>query len=626
MQEGRTATHRSSIAPGILALAWPTLCGQLAVMAYGVIDTIMTGHASAADLAAMGVGASVYASVFMSLMGVVSALNPIIAQHYGAQRERTIGASYVQGLWLGLLLSAVGFPLLAFPELWLAYVAPAPNVKALVTPYLRILSLALPASLMFRAMYALNTAVSRPKVTMALQVIGLVLKIALNAVLVFGHLGLPKLGAVGCALASLIVYWALFLLGWAYTHLDPSYRRFAIRFAWPRWVALKEQLHLGVPMGLSYALEATSFTFMALLIARLGTSVMGGHQIVMNLAALCYQLPFALAVATATLTAQALGADDRLRARKAAFTGMRIGVSVAALSAFTVWALRRPIVELYTNDDGVATVALSLIGYMISFHVFDALQGITGFVLRAYKIAIVPTVIYGVALWGLGLVGGYFVAFYPVLGAPRGAAGMWLMQAVALGLTSLLLLSFYLWVLKQQRPAASWRAPSVRSSQSGLMPLSSIWAGPTIVLATAVGLVDRWRQRPAQRQLKQATLRAALDVYKAAWEQQDAQRILTIFTTDAVYHERVLQEPIRGHEGIAAYWQEKVLNGQDRISFTLLNTYIVGTTGIAEWEVYFDDCLQRKRKHMKEIAILEFVDGKIASLREYWASEVIGEL
>jgi ketosteroid isomerase-like protein len=153
-----------------------------------------------------------------------------------------------------------------------------------------------------------------------------------------------------------------------------------------------------------------------------------------------------------------------------------------------------------------------------------------------------------------------------------------------------------------------------------------LWVPPTIALAAAVGLAYWWLWRPAQPQLRKATLMAALDVYKTAWEEQDSELILTIFTEDAVYHERVLQEPIRGHEGIAAYWNEKVVKGQGRISFTLLNTYIEGTTGIAEWEVSFDDVVQRQRKHMKEIAILEFIDGKIASLREYWASEVIGGL
>jgi ketosteroid isomerase-like protein len=157
------------------------------------------------------------------------------------------------------------------------------------------------------------------------------------------------------------------------------------------------------------------------------------------------------------------------------------------------------------------------------------------------------------------------------------------------------------------------------------MPLV-LWVAPTIILASTVGLAIWQLCRRACPELSTATLRAALDVYKNAWEQQDSELILTIFTRDAVYHERVLQEPIRGHEGIAAYWREKVVKGQGRISFTLLKTYIDGSTGIAEWEVHFDDLVQRKRKRMKEIALLEFVEGKIASLREYWTSEVIGEV
>jgi ketosteroid isomerase-like protein len=153
-----------------------------------------------------------------------------------------------------------------------------------------------------------------------------------------------------------------------------------------------------------------------------------------------------------------------------------------------------------------------------------------------------------------------------------------------------------------------------------------LWAAPTIALATAICLACWWFWRPAEPQLTKATLMAALNVYKAAWEQQDSNLLLTIFTKGAVYHERMLQEPIRGHEGIAAYWQDKVVKGQARIRFTLLNTYIEGATGIAAWEVYFDDVVQHTRKHMKEIAIFEFVGGKIASLREYWASEVIDAL
>jgi ketosteroid isomerase-like protein len=111
----------------------------------------------------------------------------------------------------------------------------------------------------------------------------------------------------------------------------------------------------------------------------------------------------------------------------------------------------------------------------------------------------------------------------------------------------------------------------------------ALWTAPGIALGIAISLACRWFWRPAQSQLRKATLIAALDVYQTAWEQQDSELILTIFTQDAVYHERLLQEPMRGHEEIAAYWQEKVVKGQGRISFTLVNTYIEGTVAIAEW-------------------------------------------
>lgn len=197
----------------------------------------------------MGFGASVYASVFMGLTGVISALNPIVAHHYGARRWEAIGRSYVQGLWLALLLSLFGMPLLAFPGPWLGHIQVDPDVKILVTRYLRLLSLALPATLLFRATYAFNVAVSRPKVMMIVQVAGLGLKVGLNYALIFGHFGLPRLGAVGCGLSSLIVWWSLFLMGWTYTHLDPWYRRFAIVLARPRGTPCWSISGWGCPSG-----------------------------------------------------------------------------------------------------------------------------------------------------------------------------------------------------------------------------------------------------------------------------------------------------------------------------------------------------------------------------------------
>jgi MATE family multidrug resistance protein len=435
-----------SIARGIFVQARPIFVGQVAVMLYGVVDTVLTGHASATDLAAMGLGTGVYSSVFVSLLGAINALNPIIAQHHGGRRHVAIGASYVQGLWLALLLSIAGGLFLAFPEPWLAWVQAPPTVEAVVTRYLRVLSLALPASLMFRAIAALNIAVARPEVVMRMQVVGLALKVVLSYLLIFGAFGMPRLGAVGGATASAIVFWTLLLVAWAHIRRDPFYRRFHIHWSWPHWTVLRELLRLGVPMGLSYALEATSFTFITVLVARLGTNVMGGHQIVANLAALCFMVPLSLAVATATLTAHAIGAEDDAGAQRTAATGIMIAVIASAVLALSVWMLRGLIVRLYTSDFAVAAVALTLVPYLAAFHVFDALQTAVGFVLRAHKRAVAPTVIYAMTLWGVGLVGGYHLAFRGLWGLPWGVTGMWLMQSVGLALAGLLLLGLYLWL------------------------------------------------------------------------------------------------------------------------------------------------------------------------------------
>ena len=412
-------------------------------MAFAVVDTVLSGHASSVDLATLGLGLSVYFTVFVGLMGATSALNPIVAQHFGGERLAAIGATYVQGLWMALVLSAVGMMPLLFASMWLPWLHAPSEVEAHVARYLRVLALGLPGALMFRAIYAVNTAVSRPHVVMALQLTGLVLKVCLSTLLILGGFGLPRMGAMGAAVASVVVFWALFLIGFSYMRRSPFYDRFTIHWAWPRWSAQREILRLGIPMSLSYALESTSFTAITLLAARLGTTVMGGHQVVANLAALCFMLPLSLSVATATLTAQAIGAEDPRRARETALTGMRIGALVATLTVLMLWTLRGSIVGLYSRDPAVVAMALTLIPYLAAFHFFDALQTVASFVLRAYRRAIAPTVIHASALWGVGVIGGYLVAFGGIFGSPWGIAGMWLMQSVALALAALLLVGFY---------------------------------------------------------------------------------------------------------------------------------------------------------------------------------------
>ncbi|MCS3508530.1 MATE family efflux transporter [Achromobacter sp. JUb104] len=441
---------------GIAKQAWPVLISQWAGISFGVLDTAMTGHSSASDLAAMALSASIYITVFVGLMGVVHALIPILAQHYGAGNNDEVGRSWGQGVWLALGLSMVGAVLMLFPDVWLSMSGDvAPGVRERIGSYLQALVLALPAALVFRTIYALGTSVSRPKLVMAINLSAIAFKAFFNWLLIYGNLGLPAMGATGAGLATAIVSWMSLGLGlWVITH-DRFYRRFNLRIGKPDWKTLKELLRLGVPMGGSYLVEVSAFTFMALLVAREGTYVTGGHQIMSNLAALCYMMPMALGVATAALTAQAIGAGNLAHAHRTGMAGLALGLIGALLTSAVLLVGRPLILAAYTDDIGVAAVATTLLAVLPLFHLFDSMQCINSYLLRAYKVAVVPLLLQVVALAGVGLVGGWWFGFGPgrggldgirnvlLPGSPEGAGSMWLMAMVGLALSAILLHIWY---------------------------------------------------------------------------------------------------------------------------------------------------------------------------------------
>ncbi len=450
MNQASSAPDPRRPAAQIAALAWPILVGQLAVIANGVLDTAMTSRYSATDLAALSIAVSIYVSVFVGANGVLYALAPIVGQLYGARRLAAIGAEIRQGLWLAGFLTAGGCLILLFPQPLLSLAQASPELNAKASSYLQILALALPASLGFRIYGAFNTAIARPRAVMLIQVAALALKVPLNAWFIFGGLGLPAMGGPGCALATALTAWLSLAAGWAILRWSPSYREFMLFGAGlgrPQWQAQRTLLRLGIPMGLSYLIEVSAFTFMALFIARLGETAVAGHQVTANFTTVLYMLPLAIASASGTLVAHALGARDPALARRIGNTGIRLAAGIAAGAGVAVWLGRETIVRAYTPDPAIIATALPLFAFVGFYHFFDALQVSAAYILRAYRITLVPTVIYALMLWGVGLGGGYLLGFDLLgmaPGLPAGAAGFWLGNSASVLLAAL----FLLWYLR----------------------------------------------------------------------------------------------------------------------------------------------------------------------------------
>lgn len=442
----------------ILPLAWPVLVGQLAVLAFGTVDTVLVARASALDLAALAIGGAAYITVFIGLMGVVLAVGPIAGQLFGANQLHDAGRQLHQAGWLALALSVIGCAALLFPQPFLALSRASPEVGEKVQGYLAALAFALPPALLFTAFRGFNTSVSRPKIVMAVQLVGLALKVPLSALLVFGwgeHV--PALGATGCGIATALVMWGQFAVAVWIVRRDGFYAPFGLHtggISPPERASLVALVKLGVPMGLSVLIEVTGFTFMAFFIARMGTTPVAGHQLASNLVAMLFMVPLSLGNATATLVAQRIGAADLPDARRLGWHGLQIALLIAAGLGTTVYAAREGVLGLYTGNAAIVAAAMPLLAWVAVFHIADAGQALTSFVLRAHRITTVPLLIYAFAIWGVGLGGGFVLGFDTLGLAPpalHGARGFWAAATLGLAIAALGLGGFLQWVLRQRQ-------------------------------------------------------------------------------------------------------------------------------------------------------------------------------
>jgi len=442
--------------PRILELATPILLGQLAVIAFGVMDTAMTARYSTDDLAALGMASSIFISVYVGLTGILSALNSIGGRLYGAEKFLEIGEHTRQTLWLGLLTSLVGIFVLLHPGLFIAIGDVSPVIEQKARLYLEILAFATPGTMIMRTYMAFHNAISKPKVITMMQIAGLMLKVPLNYLFIFGGFGIPALGGPGCALASVIVqwFWVISITILILTH--SRYKPFGLftKWSWPNFLMIWDILKLGGPIGFSYLIEVTSFAFMALFIARFGTSVLAGHQVIANMGTVLYMVPLSLSIATMTVVAQHLGAKQTLEAEQVGWSAVIFIATMSVLMGIIVWFFQDQLLDLYSPRPDSRIMAKKLFIFIAIYQIADALQVTAAFILRGYQVAFWPMLIYAVSLWGVGLLGGYLMAFgmVPVPEYFHGAAGFWAGNSISLAVAaSMLLILFRVTALKIEK-------------------------------------------------------------------------------------------------------------------------------------------------------------------------------
>ncbi|MCF7529253.1 MATE family efflux transporter [Neisseria lisongii] len=422
----------------LIVLAVPMLLAQVAQVGIGFVDTVMAGGAGKDDLAAVALGSSAFSTIYITFIGIMTALNPLIAQLFGAGKHSEVGETGRQGLWFGLLLGLFGMLLM-----W-AVIVPFQNwltlsdyVENMMAQYMLFTGLAMPAAMVHRALHAYASSLNRPRVIMLVSFAAFVLNVPLNYAFVYGKFGLPALGGAGCGVATALVFWfSAAALGLCIAK-QRFFRPFGLTtaFSKPDWAALKNIGKLGAPIGLSYFLEASAFSFIVILVAKLGEDYVAAQQVVISLTGMIYMVPQSVGSAGMVRVGFALGQRDFALARYLSGVSLVLGWALAVVTALGLVLLRFPLVEMYTDDAVVVSVAAAVLLFAALFQLADCTQCIASYALRGYKITNVPMMIHAVAFWGFGLLPGYLLAYY----FEMGIYGFWTALIVSLTIAALAL-------------------------------------------------------------------------------------------------------------------------------------------------------------------------------------------
>ncbi len=431
---GRASVWRRELR-AVVAIAAPAALTQLGLMFMGVVDTMMLGRYSAEAMAAAALGHNVSMCVMIVGMGLLLAIDPLVAQPWGAGDRRRVRAHFQQALML-----AVGFSLPIGLLLWkvdpiLTLFGQDPVVAALTGDYVRTLILGVPLFLMFVALRQGLQAMDVVRPTLVAILLANVLNAIANWVLIFGRYGLPELGVVGSAWATTLSRLSMLLL--VLVLARRTLRPLRLWHRWPRPHIEEFRLffRIGVPIAVHTGVEFWMIAGIALMMGTFGAVALAGHQVALMLAAMAYMVSLGISGAAAARVGQAVGAGDTYRVRVACWASL--GLSVAAMSTSAALFLLFPgqLGRLFTSDVGVVEVAVTLLPIAAVFQIVDGLQVVSTGALRGAADTRVPATIAVLGYWVLCLPLAWLLT-YPL---GFGYRGPWWGLAAGLGVTAVLL-------------------------------------------------------------------------------------------------------------------------------------------------------------------------------------------
>ncbi len=420
----------------LIRLAMPVAAVQVGVMMMGAVDTVMVGHVSPRDLAAVALGNLYFFLTASFGLGALFALDPVVSQAFGAGDRAGIARGIQRGFVMAAVLSLFTALCLTPGLPFLTFLKQPPDVIPIAAEYALV---SIPGVLPFYGFIVLRQSLQsmgRVAPIVAVIVLANLANVFFNWVLIFGNLGFPAMGAVGSGWATTLSRWVMLfaLLGVAWPVLRP--------YLWPLRpgamdpAPLRRMFRLGAPIGVQFFLEFGSFGVIGIAMGWLGTIPMASHQVAINLASLTFMAAVGVTQAAAVLVGRAVGAGDPAKARRSAGAGLLFVGGMMVFFGATFLTVPDMLARIYSSDAMVVGLAATLIPVAGIFQVFDGLQAVASGALRGVGDTMAPMAVNLVGFWLIGLP----ISLYLGFRAGLGPLGLWWGMAAGLAAVSLFLL------------------------------------------------------------------------------------------------------------------------------------------------------------------------------------------
>lgn len=424
---------------GLAVLAGPIAASQAGTQLMSVVDTGVVGRLGSRELAAVGLGNTLFFAFAVMGIGAVLGLDPLVSQAVGAGDRVRARRLLWQGTWLAVVVSVALLLPLGIAALVVARLDIDPYVTSRANAFLLIRAAGLAPLLVFTVARAYLQALGATRPMVIAMLAGNVFNLLADVLFVFGGAALPPwlgplravpaLGVAGAAVSTVLGTWlqlAIVVRAVRRTPVDgaPADLRALDRAMFVRTA------RLGLPVALQTGAEVGIFSLVGVLAGELGSDSLAAHQVVLTLASFTFTFTLGIGAAASVRVGQAVGARDRLAARRAGFVAFAAGGAFMACCGLVFATVPEPIVRLLTDRPDVVAAALPLTVVAAVFQLSDGIQVVGAAVLRGAgdtRFAFLAN------LLGHWLVG-FPVAWVLGFAMHRGIVGLW--WGLCVGLTT----------------------------------------------------------------------------------------------------------------------------------------------------------------------------------------------